>query len=99
MIFESNRSSISVSWWNSSTTASSILCSVSENSSKSSTSPWGLEPWSGPNVQDPPSRAAAARDMIRSCRRSLRHPFPRRCAEPTQNAAPMDAAKLARCAR
>ena len=63
MIFESNRSSMPVSWW-SSTQAPSILGGVSANSSKSSASTGRLgEPWSGPYVQDGPSRAAAARDI------------------------------------
>ena len=61
MIFESNRSSMPVSWW-SSTQAS--IEGVSANSSKSSASTGGFgEPWSGPYVQDGPSRAAAARDI------------------------------------
>ena len=59
MIFESNRSSMPVSWW-----SSTILGGVSANSSKSSASTGGFgEPWSGPYVQDGPSRAAAARDI------------------------------------
>ena len=64
MIFESNRSSMPVSWWSSTQASPSILGGVSANSSKSSASTGRLgEPWSGPYVQDGPSRAAAARDI------------------------------------